>query len=397
MCSSRRSTPSSMAPCSRAERTARIAAVPELLLHGELALRQPAGLGQRLIDGGHDLLLPLLLHALALLLKLIAQRLERLLRPARPAAAPAGAGPAGLPRRPVSSAPPACLACVARRVDAAAAVRSRPSPWRAGRSAEASESARAASSRSAWAARTLSAVATWRFHSRCSCASSLDSLLRLARSPSSAARRNSSRLRSSASRASFCASASRSSASWVRSASRSLSACCSSCSRSRSSGESARSSCLADVGQLALPRRIAETGGLRALPERLERVLQRLRLLHQLLLRLGDRLRLLRVLERQRLAVLVAAALGRPRAAPGPGRRSAARAACSRPRSSRDGSTRLRSPAAGRPAPRSWSAGGARTLASGRSGARARCRSRRPSSARCRREEAAPGEVERVG
>src|SRR6476659_3088618 len=67
------------APLLGAEPTGWIAPVLELLLHGELALRQPAGLGQRLIDGGHDLLLPLLLQALPLLLKLIPQRIERLL------------------------------------------------------------------------------------------------------------------------------------------------------------------------------------------------------------------------------------------------------------------------------------------------------------------------------
>ena len=54
-----------------------------------------------------------------------------------------------------------------------------------------------------------------------------------------------------------------------------------------------------DLGQLALPRGVAQAGGLRALPERFQRLLQRLRLPHQLLLRLRDHLCLLRLLERE--------------------------------------------------------------------------------------------------
>ena len=53
-----------------------VAAVHELLLHRQLALGQAAGLRERLIDRRHHLLAPLLLHALPLLLELVAQRVE---------------------------------------------------------------------------------------------------------------------------------------------------------------------------------------------------------------------------------------------------------------------------------------------------------------------------------
>ncbi len=177
----------------------------------------------------------------ALLLQAIAQRLEHLAPPALPAAAPPDAGRAGSIPQPPAHLRASLLGLRGRRIEpllpAARPRLGEPIERRAQRVGPLGETALRR------AARALSAVRDFRFHSRCSWRRSRDSLPRLARSPSTAARRNSSRLRSSASRSSFCASASRSSASFVRSASRSLSACCSAASRSRSSGVSARSIC----------------------------------------------------------------------------------------------------------------------------------------------------------
>ena len=180
----------------------------QLFLHRELALGQPAGLGQRLVD--------------------------RLRPPPRatPAAwpdAPAAAGRPAARASATASSPcalrgarcprwadcaacciwaeawPACDAAESNRCCLASVSICRPSRSRPC----ASESARCgqlplgqrgarAVGRAAPAGSTPAAPAP----ARC------DSWLRLARSPSSAARRNSSRLRSSASRSSFCASAS---------------------------------------------------------------------------------------------------------------------------------------------------------------------------------------------
>ena len=45
-------------------------------MHAELPLRQPPGFGERLVDVAGHLVPPLLLHAAALLLQLLAQRLQ---------------------------------------------------------------------------------------------------------------------------------------------------------------------------------------------------------------------------------------------------------------------------------------------------------------------------------
>ena len=308
-CSSRRWTPSSIAPCSARTRPLASPPLSELFLHGQLALGEPAGLRQRLIQRGDHLLPPFLLHLLPLLAQLVAQRLERLARPARPVLRLRTLARAGSPRRPAASAArpvePGC------RTPAASPSADRSSTWLPRRPiAVDSESARVASSRSVRAARALSADSARAFHSCCSWASSLDSLLRLARSPSSAARLNSSLLRSSASRSSCWASASRSSASFVRSASRSLSACCSSCSRSRSSGDSARSS-WSRISSSCRCHAVSPRPAASALfLQRLQRLLERLRLLQELLLGLRHALGLLGLLEGERVAAPLATAIG---------------------------------------------------------------------------------------
>ena len=109
-------------------------------------------------------------------------------------------------------------------------------------------------------------------------------------SPSTAARRNSSRLRSSASRRSFCAWASCSSASRARSGSRSFSACRNSASRCFSSGLERPIQLVLDLRHPRLPLRIVDPRRLGRLLQLFERLLQRFRLADQLVLTLGHRL-----------------------------------------------------------------------------------------------------------
>ena len=93
---------------------------------------------------------------------------------------------------------------------------------------------------------------------------------------------------------------------------------------------------LSDLVQLPLPRGIAQPRRLRALPQRFERLLERLRLSHELLLRLRDTASaFLASSNESDSPAALARTLLRFGGAPAPGLRSAARAVCSRPPASR--------------------------------------------------------------
>ncbi len=130
----------------------------ERVLYAELALRQPAGLRQGLVEVARDLLPPLLLHPPPFLLQLLAHRIELL---SGPLALLTRFRPPPLLRRSAACRiwPDAC--CARSPTDSRRDCRAlSPAPAASWSSARPSESARAANARSDAAAAALSPAVT---------------------------------------------------------------------------------------------------------------------------------------------------------------------------------------------------------------------------------------------